>query len=49
MRDSDHRGAGNLLGAEQSGFIAEIGYDTFQKILEEAIFELKEEDFQDVF
>lgn len=49
MRDLDHRGAGNLLGAEQSGFIAEIGYDTFQKILEEAIFELKEEDFQDVF
>ena len=49
MRDLDHRGAGNLLGAEQSGFIAEIGYDTFQKILEEAILELKEEDFRDVF
>jgi transcription-repair coupling factor (superfamily II helicase) len=49
MRDLDHRGAGNLLGAEQSGFIAEIGYDTFQKILEEAVLELKEEDFHDLF
>ena len=39
MRDLDIRGSGNLLGGEQSGFIAEIGYDTFQKILEEAIFE----------
>lgn len=49
MRDLDHRGAGNLLGAEQSGFIAEIGYDTFQKILEEAVLELKEEDFNELF
>lgn len=49
MRDLDIRGSGNLLGAEQSGFIAEIGYDTFQKILEEAIRELKEDEFKDLF
>lgn len=49
MRDLDIRGAGNLLGAEQSGFIADIGYDTFQKILQEAIQELKESDFKDLF
>lgn len=49
MRDLDIRGAGNLLGAEQSGFIADIGYDTYQKILEEAIQELKESDFKDLF
>jgi transcription-repair coupling factor (superfamily II helicase) len=49
MRDLDIRGAGNLLGAEQSGFIADIGYETFQRILEEAISELKETDFKDVF
>ena len=49
MRDLDIRGSGNLLGGEQSGFIAEIGYDTFQKILEEAILELKEDEFKDVF
>ena len=49
MRDLDIRGAGNLLGAEQSGFIADIGYDTFQRILEEAVQELKETDFKDVF
>ncbi|MBP7272304.1 MAG: transcription-repair coupling factor [Saprospiraceae bacterium] len=49
MRDLDIRGAGNLLGAEQSGFIAEIGYETYQKILEEAIQELKENEFKDVF
>ncbi len=49
MRDLDIRGAGNLLGAEQSGFIADIGYETFQRILEEAIQELKETDFKDVF
>ncbi len=41
MRDLDIRGAGNLLGAEQSGFITEIGYEMYQKILEEAIFELQ--------
>ena len=45
MRDLDIRGAGSLLGAEQSGFISDIGYDTFQKILEEAIQELKETEF----
>lgn len=49
MRDLDIRGAGNLLGAEQSGFIADIGYETYQKILDEAIQELKETDFKDLF
>jgi transcription-repair coupling factor (superfamily II helicase) len=49
MRDLDIRGAGNLLGGEQSGFIADIGYETFQRILEEAIQELKETDFKEVF
>ena len=43
MQDLDIRGAGNLLGAEQSGFIAELGYDTYQKVLNEAVAELKEE------
>lgn len=49
MRDLDIRGAGNLLGAEQSGFIADIGYETYQKILDEAIQELKETDYKDMF
>jgi transcription-repair coupling factor (superfamily II helicase) len=49
MRDLDIRGAGSLLGAEQSGFIADIGYETYQKILEEAIQELKETDFKELF
>lgn len=49
MRDMDIRGAGNLLGGEQSGFINEIGFDTYTKILEEAIQELKETDFKDLF
>jgi transcription-repair coupling factor (superfamily II helicase) len=49
MRDLDIRGAGNLLGGEQSGFIADIGYETYQKILEEAIHELKATDFKDLF
>ena len=49
MRDMDLRGAGNLLGGEQSGFISDIGYETYHKILEEAIMELKETDFKDVF
>lgn len=49
MRDMDIRGAGNLLGAEQSGFIADIGYDTYHKILDEAIQELKHTEFKDVF
>ena len=49
MRDLDIRGAGNLLGGEQSGFIADIGYQTYQKILEEAVHELKETEFKDLF
>lgn len=49
MRDLDIRGAGNLLGGEQSGFIADIGYETYQKILEEAVQELKENEFKDLF
>ncbi|MCC7051317.1 MAG: transcription-repair coupling factor [Bacteroidia bacterium] len=49
MRDMDIRGAGNLLGAEQSGFINEVGYETYQKILDEAISELKENEFQDLY
>lgn len=49
MRDLDIRGAGNLLGAEQSGFISEIGFDMFHKILDEAIRELKETDFKELF
>lgn len=46
LQDLDIRGAGNLLGAEQSGFIAEIGLETFQRILEEAVTELKETEFK---
>lgn len=49
MKDMDIRGAGNLLGAEQSGFIADIGYETYQKILEEAVVELKETDYKELF
>jgi len=49
MRDMDIRGAGNLLGAEQSGFISEIGFETYQRILDEAIQELKENEFKDLF
>jgi len=49
MRDLDLRGAGNLLGGEQSGFISDIGYDTFMKILDEAITELKEVDYKDLY
>jgi transcription-repair coupling factor (superfamily II helicase) len=49
MRDLDIRGAGNLLGGEQSGFIAEIGFEMFNKILDEAIQELKEDEFAEVF
>lgn len=49
MRDLDIRGAGNLLGAEQSGFIADIGYETFQRILEEAVYELKHTEFKELF
>jgi transcription-repair coupling factor (superfamily II helicase) len=49
MRDLDIRGAGNLLGGEQSGFMAEIGFEMYQKILDEAIRELKRTDFKDLF
>jgi transcription-repair coupling factor (superfamily II helicase) len=49
MRDLDIRGAGNLLGGEQSGFIAEIGFEMYQKILDEAIKELKRNEFRDLF
>ncbi|MBR5892476.1 MAG: transcription-repair coupling factor [Bacteroidaceae bacterium] len=48
MQDLDIRGAGNLLGAEQSGFIADLGYETYQKILAEAVRELKVEEFSDI-
>lgn len=49
MQDLDIRGAGNLLGAEQSGFIADLGYETYQKILKESITELKTEEFAGEF
>lgn len=49
MRDLDIRGAGNLLGGEQSGFITDIGYETYQKILDEALHELKENEFRDLY
>ena len=48
MQDLDIRGAGNLLGAEQSGFIADLGYETYQKILKEAVMELRNEEFADL-
>lgn len=49
MRDLEIRGAGNLLGAEQSGFIVEMGYDLYQKILDEAVTELRDEEFSELF
>ncbi len=49
MRDLDIRGAGNLLGSEQSGFINDMGFDMYHKILDEAVMELKENEFKDVF
>ena len=49
MRDLDIRGAGNLLGGEQSGFMAEIGFEMYQKVLQEAIRELKRTEFKDLF
>lgn len=49
MRDLDIRGAGNLLGAEQSGFITDLGFDTYHRILDDAIQELKETEFKDLF
>jgi len=48
MQDLDIRGAGNLLGAEQSGFIADLGYETYQKVLREAVVELRTEEFPDI-
>lgn len=49
MQDLDIRGAGNLLGAEQSGFIADLGYEAYKKILKESVLELKTEEFADSF
>lgn len=49
MRDLDIRGAGDLLGAEQSGFITDVGFDTYCKILDDAVKELKEEEFKELF
>lgn len=49
MRDLDIRGAGNLLGSEQSGFINDLGYETYHKILDEAVTELKETEFRSLF
>ena len=49
MQDLDIRGAGNMLGAEQSGFITDLGYETYQKILNEAVAELKENEFTELF
>lgn len=49
LQDLDIRGAGNLLGAEQSGFIADIGFETYNRILEEAILELKESEFSNLY
>ena len=49
MQDLDIRGAGNILGSEQSGFIADLGFETYHKILDEAVHELKYEEFSDVF
>lgn len=49
MQDLDIRGAGNLLGAEQSGFIADLGYETYQKILNEAVSELKAKEFSSLY
>ncbi len=49
MQDLDIRGAGNMLGAEQSGFIADLGYEVYQKILTEAVNELKNDEFADIY
>lgn len=49
MQDFDIRGAGNLLGAEQSGFMEDLGYETYQKILTQAVTELKNDEFQDLY
>lgn len=49
MQDLDIRGAGNMLGAEQSGFIADLGYETYQRILNEAVHELRDEEFAELY
>jgi len=49
MQDLDIRGAGNMLGAEQSGFIADLGFEVYQKILSEAVNELKNDEFADIY
>ncbi len=49
LRDMEIRGAGNLLGAEQSGFIIEMGFELYQKILDEAVAELRQQEFSDIF
>ena len=49
MQDLDIRGAGNLLGSEQSGFMEDLGYETYQKILNQAVMELKNDEFQDLY
>jgi transcription-repair coupling factor (superfamily II helicase) len=49
MRDLDIRGAGNLLGAEQSGFVNDLGYELYHKMLDEAVQELKNNEFKDLF
>ncbi|NND72076.1 MAG: transcription-repair coupling factor, partial [Rhodothermales bacterium] len=49
MRDMDIRGAGNMLGAEQSGFIADVGFETYHKILDEAVSELRQDEFKELF
>ena len=49
MQDLDIRGAGNLLGAEQSGFMEDLGYETYQKILSQAVTELKNDEFHDIY
>ena len=49
MQDLDIRGAGNMLGAEQSGFIADLGYETYQKILSQAVSELKNDEFSEIY
>ena len=49
MQDLDIRGAGNLLGSEQSGFIEDLGYETYQKILNQAVIELKNDEFQELY
>ena len=49
MKDLEIRGAGDLLGGEQSGFINDIGFDAYQKILQEAVTELKENEFAELY